>query len=134
MILTVWLQLIAACTDSNNLPPEGDQTSSKERSPSKISSSLLKVIETVESAPAEEGQPINKAANIDGEGNIQVYIKLHELDETKLETLKEQGLRIDIYDPDEKLVQGWANPAQLRAISELPFVRFIDLPAYGVTN
>lgn len=134
IILTTVVQFIAACTDPNNVSTESDQTFSKEKQPQKISSSLLNVIETVEPTSDKEGLSANKTAHIDKEGNIQVYIELYELDETKLETLKEQGLRIDIYDPDEKLVQGWANPAQIRAISGLTFVKFIDLPDYGVTN
>ena len=134
IILTAGVQFIAACTDPNNVSTENDQAPSKEKQPQKISSSLLNVIKTVESRSDKEGLSANKAAHIDEEGNIQVYVTLYEFDETKLETLKEQGLKIDIYDPDEKLVQGWANPAQIRAISELAFVKFIDLPDYGVTN
>lgn len=122
-------QSITSCTDQNQVTP-------KKKHSQKISSSLLNIIEHLESQPTEKGQlaPSIKAARIDEEGKIEVYINLYEIDETKLDTLKKYGLKIDIYDNTGKLVQGRALPNNIENISKLSFVKFIDLPTYGVTN
>jgi len=122
-------QFLSACTETNN-------HTSEKKSSQKISSSLLNIIEHLESQPTEKGQlaPSIKAARIDEEGKIEVYINLYEIDETKLNTLKKYGLKINIYDNTGKLVQGWALPNNIENISKLSFVKFIDLPTYGVTN
>jgi hypothetical protein len=119
-----------ACTEEGEVAQE-------KKSPQKMSSGLLNVISHLESSSTTEDQKlsfINKSVRIDEEGMIQIYIMLYNIDETTLNDLKSHGLKIDIYDKEEKLVQGWALPNQIRDISKLPYVKFIDLPAYGVSH
>ncbi|MGH7799642.1 MAG: hypothetical protein ACREOW_03310 [Thermodesulfobacteriota bacterium] len=121
-------QITISCSNNYNL-------SVKRTKYPKISTILLNEINRLET-PTKEGvlSKSNSAIRMDEEGRIQIYIKLYEVDENKLEELRKNGLTIDIYDNKEKLVQGWALPKQIKMISELPYVKFIDLPTYGVSN
>lgn len=122
--------LIFSCTGGNNSTKE-------KKTRRKISSSLHSVIEELESKTEDKEQVltfIDKSTRINEQGEIQIYIQLYEIDESKLEDLKKHGVSIDIYDNRQKLVQGWASPHDIKIISELPFVKTIDLPAYGVSN
>lgn len=121
-------QIIIGCSNNYNL-------SVKRTKYPKISTILLNEINRLET-PTKEGvlSKSNSAIRMDEEGRIQIYIKLYEVDESKLDELKKNGLTIDIYNNQEKLVQGWALPSQIKIISELPYVKIIDLPTYGVSN
>jgi hypothetical protein len=122
--------LLSSCTEGNN-------STKVKNTQRKISSGLHSVIEELESKPEKKEQVltfIDKSARINEQGEIQIYIQLYEIDESKLEDLKKHGVSIDIYDNRQKLVQGWASPHDIKIISELPFVKTIDLPAYGVSN
>jgi hypothetical protein len=124
------LMLISSCTEGNNSTKE-------EKTQPKISSSLRAVIEELESKTENKNKGLtfaHKSARINEHGEIQIYILLYEIDESKLEDLKKHGLTIDIYNNIQRLVQGWASPSKIRMISELPYVEFIDLPAFGVSN
>ncbi len=131
IILTSFLTgLLSACTTDSNLP-------SREKPPQKISSSLSDAIKQLKSLPETKNEAIDimgRTFSVDEEGRIQIYIKLFELNDSNLEDLKNHGVKIDIYDAEQKLVQGWALPGQIKTISELPYVKFIDLPTYGVSN
>lgn len=122
--------LISSCTQGNNSTKE-------QKTQRKISSSLHAVIEELQSKTENKEQVltfIDKSVRINEQGEIQIYIQLYEIDESKLEDLKKHGVTIDIYDNQQKLVQGWASPHQIKIISELPFVKTIDLPTYGAAN
>ena len=122
--------LLCSCTGGNNSTKE-------KKTQRKISSSLHSVIEELESKPEKKEQVltfIDKSARINERGEIQIYIQLYKLDESKLEDLKKHGVTIEIYDDEQKLVQGWALPDDIKTISDLPFVETIDLPAYGAAN
>lgn len=74
-------------------------------------------------------------ARFDDQGRLEVYITVEEVTEKgALTTLRNAGVEIEIYDASQRLVQGWVSSAQLQAVADLPGVRFIDLPNYGVTN
>jgi len=73
-------------------------------------------------------------ARSDVQGRIEVYITLEEVTESTLAALRNAGVEIEIYDPAQRLVQGWILPARLQEVADLPVVRFVDLPNYGVTN
>ena len=122
--------LFSSCTEGNN-------STKVKKTQRKISSGLHSVIEELESKPEKKEQVltfIDKSARINEKGEIQIYIQLYEIDESKLEDLKKHGVTIDIYDNKQKLLQGWALPNDIKTISELPFVKTIDLPAYGIAN
>ena len=60
-----------------------------------------------------------------------------ETTETTPQVLKEleaRGSSIEIYDPAQHLVQAWIPVDKIGEVAALPFVKFIDLPNYGVTN
>jgi hypothetical protein len=71
---------------------------------------------------------------VDEEGRVQIYVKLYDLNEENLDLLKAHGLKIDIYDEKQKLVQGWALPENIKIMSQFDFVKKIDLPSYGYTR
>ncbi len=121
--------IFSACTDND--------ISTETKPSQKITPSLLNIINSLDSGEASKREYLAlkyRNFRIDERGRIQVYVKLHEIDESKLEDLKKHGLTIEIYDNETKLVQGWSLPSQIKAISELPSVKFIDLPTYGVSN
>ena len=122
--------LISSCSQGNN--SEGEKKIER-----KISSSLHSVIEELESDTQNKEQVltfVDKSARINEQGEIQIYIQLHQIDESRLEDLKKHGVTIDIYDNKQKLVQAWALPSKIKIISGLPYVKSIDLPPYGVSN
>jgi hypothetical protein len=122
--------LISSCS-------QGNDSIGEKRTERKISSSLHSVIEDLESKTENKEQVltfVDKSARINEQGEIQIYIQLHEIDESRLEDLKKHGVTIDIYDNKQKLVQGWALPSTIKIISGLPYVKSIDLPPYGVSN
>jgi aspartate 1-decarboxylase len=119
-----------ACTEDSEAPQE-------KKSIPNISSTLSDVMNYLESNSSKKDQILSyngNAARISKEGQIQIYIRLYEIDESKIEELKKHGVAIDIYDNKQKLIQGWASPHQIKIISELPYVKTIDLPTYGVSN
>jgi len=73
-------------------------------------------------------------ARFDRQGRIEVYITLEIVTEGSLDDLRNAGVEIEIYDASQRLVQGWVLSTQLQVVADLPLVRFIDLPNYGVTN
>lgn len=122
--------IISSCTTGNNSTEE-------KKTERKISSGLHAVIEELQSKVEKKEQGltfIDKSVRINEQGEIQIYVELYEIDESKLEDLKRHGLTIEIHDNLQKLVQGWASPHQIKIISELPFVKSIDLPASGVVQ
>lgn len=130
LYLLLILILIFSCTEGNNSTKE-------EKTQRKISSSLHSVVKELESKTENKNKGLKfagKSARINEHGEIQIYILLYEIDESKLEDLKKHGLTIDIYNNIQKLVQGWASPSNIRKISELPYVELVDLPAFGVSN
>lgn len=102
-----------------------------------ISSSLSQVLNSLET-PEEDTdkklKPIAPQAKIDDEGRVQVYVKLFDFNQENLDLLKAHGLKVDIYDEKQKLVQGWALPKNIKIMSQFEFVKMIDLPSYGYTR
>ena len=126
----VIIVLIFSCTKGNNSAKEKETQR-------KISSSLHSVMEELRSEKDKKQRVltfIDKATRINEEGDIQIYIQLYEIDESKLEDLKKEGVSIDTYDNRTKLILGWAKPGEIEIISKLPFVKSIDLPGYGESN
>ena len=126
----VIIVLIFSCTEGNNSTKEKETHR-------KVSSSLHSVIEELQRETDKKQRVltfIDKSTRINEQGQIQIYIQLYEIDESKLENLKKLGVLIDIYDNQHKLVEGWATPHQIEIISELPFAKSIDLPTNRVSN
>jgi len=84
--------------------------------------------------PGEDFQIAPGFARMDRQGRIEIYITLEQVTESALSALRNAGVEIEIYDPQQRLVQGWVSSGQVQAVADLPAVRFVDLPNYGVTN
>jgi len=117
----------------------GEGAGPEPKSEPKIASRLRQVV-TASAAFAQRDQLADLArlmsgvARFDQQGRIEIYITLEEVTEGTLNALRNAGVEIEIYDANQRLVQGWMLPAQLQTVAGLPGVRFIDLPNYGVTN
>lgn len=126
----VIMLLMFSCTDGNNAT-KGKETKRK------VSSSLHSVIEELQTETDKKQRVltfIDKSVQVNERGEIQIYIQLYAIDESKLDELENNGVVIDINDSQQKLVLGWATPHQIKLISELPFVKSIDLPTNRVSN
>ncbi len=83
---------------------------------------------------AQLSQVASRFARFDEQGRVQIYITLNEVTGDNLDVLGKAGVDIEIYDEGQRLVQGWVPHSQIEVVADLAFVRFIDLPNYGVTN
>jgi subtilisin family serine protease len=83
---------------------------------------------------AQPTQMMSGFARFDRQGRVETYITLEEVTQGTLIALRNAGVEIEIYDASQWLVQGWVLSTQLQVVADLPAVRFIDLPNYGVTN
>jgi len=104
-----------------------------------VSSRVLMVLGQLATRPGEAtGMPpwshTLTGARVDGAGRLEVMIQTTETTAEVLKELETRGGSIEIYDAAQNLVQAWISPEQIREIAALPFVRFIDLPNYGVTD
>jgi len=126
ILLIISISTIISCDEKS---PEKVQ-----KSPQKISSSLSNILTNLEAPQKDSEKQLISTARVDEEGRVQVYVKLYDLNEENLDLLKAHGLKIDIYDEKQKLVQGWALPENIKIMSQFDFVKKIDLPSYGYTR
>ena len=104
-----------------------------------VSSRVLSVLSQLATRTGEAtGMPLWShtlaGARVDGAGRLEVMIQTTETTAGVLKELEARGSSIEIYDAAQNLVQAWIPPEQIREIAALPFVRFLDLPNYGVTD
>lgn len=104
-----------------------------------VSSRLLSLLQVVEGTSAKrerEFQGISSLQEVsrDEAGRVEVMIDMTEVTRDTLKELQARGCSIEIYDPAQHLVQAWVPMERLREVAGLPFVTFLDLPNYGVTN
>lgn len=83
---------------------------------------------------AELSQIMLGLARFDDQARVETYITLDEVTENTLGSLLSAGVDIEIYDEGQRLVQAWVPVGQVQTLADLPFVQFIDLPDYGVSN
>jgi len=126
ILLIISISTIISCDEKS---PEKGQ-----KPPQKISSSLSNILTNLESPQKDSEKQLISTARVDEEGRVQIYVKLYDLNEENLNLLKARGLKIDIYDEQQKLVQGWALPENIKIMSQFDFVKKIDLPSYGYTR
>ena len=126
ILLIISISTIISCDDKS---PEKGQ-----KPPQKISSSLSQVLTNLESPQKDSEKQLISTAKVDEEGRVQIYVKLYEFNQGNLDLLKDHGLKVDIYDEQQKLVQGWALPENINIMSQFDFVKMIDLPSYGYTR
>ena len=126
ILLIISISTIISCDEKS---PEKGQ-----KSPQKISSSLSQVLTNLESPQKDSEKQLISTAKVDEEGRVQIYVKLNEFNQENLNLLKNHGLKVDIYDEQQKLVQGWALPENIKIMSQFDFVKMIDLPSYGYTR
>lgn len=92
------------------------------------------MLTNLESPQKDSEKQLISTAKVDEEGRVQIYVKLYEFNQGNLDLLKDHGLKVDIYDEQQKLVQGWALPENINIMSQFDFVKMIDLPSYGYTR
>lgn len=126
ILLIISISTIISCDDKS---PEKIK-----KSPQKISSSLSQVLTNLESPQKDSEKQLISTAKVDEEGRVQIYVKLYEFNQGNLDLLKDHGLKVDIYDEQQKLVQGWALPENINIMSQFDFVKMIDLPSCGYTR
>jgi hypothetical protein len=126
ILLIISISTIISCDDKS---PEKIK-----KPPQKISSSLSQVLTNLESPQKDSEKQLISTAKVDEEGRLQIYVKLYEFNTENLDLLKDHGLKVDIYDEQQKLVQGWALPENINIMSQFDFVKMIDLPSYGYTR
>ena len=126
ILLIISISTIISCDEKS---PEKGQ-----KPPQKISSSLSQVLTNLESPQKDSEKQLISTAKVDEEGRLQIYVKLYEFNQENLNLLKNHGLKVDIYDEQQKLVQGWALPENINIMSQFDFVKMIDLPNYGYTR
>ena len=126
IVCIIFLSTVISCDEKS---PEKGQ-----KPPHKISSSLSNILTNLESPQKDSEKQLISTARVDEEGRVQIYVKLYDLNEENLNLLKADGLKIDIYDEQQKLVQGWALPENIKIMSQFDFVKKIDLPSYGYTR
>jgi len=102
--------------------------------PQKISSSLSRELNKLENPSGVSDTQFVSQARVGDDGRVQIYVKLNQIDQENILLLKEHGLEVDLYDEQQKIVQGWALPDSIRIISQFDFVKLIDLPNYGYAN
>ena len=104
-----------------------------------ISSRLLSVVRGLETPGEGEMKTPNwleslQATRVDQVGRLEVMIETTEITPQVLKELEARGGSIEIYDTGQNLVQAWVPPGKIGEVAVLPFVKFVDLPNYGVTN
>lgn len=106
---------------------------------SNVSSRLLSLMQVVEGTSAQRNKGIREIRSLQGvrldeAGRVEVMIDMTEVTGDTLKELEAHSCSIEIYDPAQHLVQAWVPMERLREVAGLPFVKFLDLPNYGVTN
>jgi hypothetical protein len=69
---------------------------------------------------------------INNDAEVQVYILVTEVTEQNLLDLQNAGVRIELQDKRQRIVQARIPVTRLEDLGALPFVRFVRLPDYGI--
>jgi hypothetical protein len=69
---------------------------------------------------------------INKDAEVQVYIFVTEVTEQNLSELQNAGVRIELQDKRQRIVQARIPVTRLEEVGALPFVRLVRLPDYGV--
>ena len=69
---------------------------------------------------------------INKDAEVQVYILVTEVTEQNLRELQNAGVRIELQDKRQRIVQSRIPVTRLEEVGALPFVRFVRLPDYGI--
>lgn len=71
---------------------------------------------------------------INKDDEVQVYIEVREMTDANLEELRMAGATIELKDEAQRIVQAEVPLARLEQVAELPFVRLVRLPKYGIRH
>ena len=104
-----------------------------------VSSRLMSIMSALEAQRDLEGKKPQwsqslRGVRVDVAGRLEVMIQTTQVTPVVLKELEDLGNSIEIYDAAQNLVQAWVPVEQITAVAALPFVKFLDLPNYGVTN
>jgi hypothetical protein len=100
----------------------------------KMAAALLQIVRATQpqDRPQQPWGP-GGSPSITTEG-VQVYLDVVEVSEATLASLRALGVTIEVTDAVQRLIQGRVPLDRLEAVADLPSVRFIRLPDYGVPN
>ena len=104
-----------------------------------VSSRLLSALSELE-ARREKGSKAPQwtesvqGVRVDQAGRLEVMIQTTEITPEVLQEVEASGGAIEIYDAAQHLVQAWIPVDKIREVAALPFVKFLDLPNYGISN
>ena len=104
-----------------------------------VSSRLLSALREIEGCRAEGSMAPQWTESVQGvradqAGRLEIMIQTTEITPEVLKEVEASGSAIEIYDPAQHLVQAWIPVDKIREVAALPFIKFLDLPNYGVTN
>ena len=77
---------------------------------------------------------LDDKVRFDSSGNVQVYIKVVDMDDDTLQQLRALGATLEIVNSDWSKLQAWVPVNRLDDIAALDKVREVTLPDYGETN
>jgi|GEM_PF-3355495 len=123
--LSLFIIILLVLLSCNEITTENGQKSSQ-----KLSSKLSQVLNKLESPEEDTQKQAFLPARVDEDGRVQIYVNLNDFNQENLNQLKGHGLEIEIYDEQQKIVQGWALPVDIRTMCQFDFVKSIDLPNY----
>jgi hypothetical protein len=133
--------LMGAISLTFALPSDADNLITGSKEDAKISSALSNALRSgsaeTQSLKSEKFETLSiarDAVKYDQEGMVQVYITLYEVNQQTIDQLRNEGVNIEIYDESQNLVQAMVKPDNFDNISQLPSVKFVDLPNYGYVN
>ena len=69
---------------------------------------------------------------INKDAEVQVYVLVTAVTDENLRELQNAGVRIELQDKRQRIVQGRIPVTRLEEVGALPFVRFVRLPDYGI--
>lgn len=96
---------------------------------------LLQYLETQQKGGLKLSDiPLPPTVRIDAEGRVQVILSLSAVTSENLDHLSGHGVVIEAEQVAEKLVQARIPLNRVQEVSELPFIRQIRLPSYGIPN
>ena len=90
--------------------------------------------ESAEGLDEAQGRAVG-GASFDSAGRVQVYVHTYATGAEELASLEEAGLRVELANADEDIVQGWRDIDDIDDIdglAKLSFVQLVSLPDYAV--
>jgi uncharacterized membrane protein len=138
-LTTVFLQ----CSNSknSNVNPSVKEKSVSETPESKLSSAIKEMLTKLEAkgVTANNVQEFDTESlstslmKVDGQGNIQTYIYLTEVEDEIIQELESNEVRIELINKEWRLIQAWIPFYRIKEVAKLNSVKSIKQPDYAKT-